>query len=67
MVASNFHKQIQKAFRREVALHETEAKAQLDKGVKHQLVSHYYDRAVGHLKGLRLLLQISQIPNLRAQ
>lgn len=48
MVASSFHKQIQKAFRREVALHEVEANVQLDKSLRHQLVSHYYDRAVGH-------------------
>ena len=48
MVASSFHKQVQKALRREVVLYEVETNAQLDKSVKHQLVSHYYDRAVGH-------------------
>ena len=48
MVASSFHKQILKALRREVVLHEVETNTQLDKSVRHQLVSHYYDRAVGH-------------------
>ena len=48
MVASSFRKQIHKALRREVVLHEVETNAQLDKSVQRQLASHYYDRAVGH-------------------
>ena len=48
MIASSFHKQIHKAFRREIILHQVETNAKLDKSVEHQFVLHYYDRAVGH-------------------
>ena len=50
MVASSFHKQVLKALRREVVLHEAGTRERLDPIVKSKIIDHYYCRAVGHVK-----------------
>ena len=48
MVASTFHKQVQKALRREVLLYEVSRATALDRNDKWKAIQHYFRRAVGH-------------------